>query len=146
MESQWVNFLGLGIPLLVAAVTAVLAYWREQRLKRIEQQQEREEAVRRYKQELYSSLQLSVFNIWAAKGIAKREVEALCKISDAWIFASDTVLRQVNLFDCGINVLLVLNLIDELVMLSSPHDLGLMDQHKGISRDKSFRSTAADHG
>ena len=98
MESQWVNFWGLGIPLLVAAVTAILAYWREQRLKRIEQQQEREEALRRYKQELYSSLQLSVFNIWAAKGIAKREVEALCKISDAWIFASDTVLRQVNLF------------------------------------------------
>ena len=36
--------------------------------------------------------------IWAAKGFAKREVEALCKISDAWIFASDSVLKQVNIF------------------------------------------------
>lgn len=98
MEGQWVSFLGLGIPLLAAAVAAILTYWREQRLKRIEQQQQREEVLRRYKHKLYSSLQLSVFNIWAAKGIAKREVEALCNISDAWIFASDTVLREVNLF------------------------------------------------
>ncbi len=98
MESQWVSFLGLGIPLLAAAVAAILAYWREQRLKRIEQRQQREEALRQYKHELYSSIQLSVFNIWAAKGKEKREVEALCNISDAWIVASDTVLRQVNLF------------------------------------------------
>lgn len=98
MESAWVNFLGLGIPVLAAAVAAIVAYLSAQRVKRIEQRQQREEALRRHKQKLYSTLQLSVFNIWTAKGSAAREVEALCNISDAWIFASDAVLRQVNLF------------------------------------------------
>jgi len=98
MQSAWVNFLGLGIPVLAAAVAAIVAYLSAQRVKRIEQRQQREEALRRHKQKLYSTLQLSVFNIWAAKGSAAREVEALCNISDAWIFASDAVLRQVNLF------------------------------------------------
>lgn len=98
MESAWVNFLGLGIPVLAAAIAAIVAYLSAQRVKRIEQRQQREEALRRHKQKLYSTLQLSVFNIWAAKGSAAREVEALCNISDAWIFASDAVLRQVNLF------------------------------------------------
>jgi len=87
MESVWAYFLGLGMPVLAAAATAFFAYWRRQR-----------EELRRHKHRLYSQLQLSVFNIWAAKGIAVRDVEALCNISDAWIFASDKVLNQVNEF------------------------------------------------
>ena len=87
MESQLISFLGLGIPLLAAATAAILTYWRERRLRR-----------RAQKQKLYSDLQLGIFNIWAAKGFAEREVEALRKISDAWIFASDKVLHQVNIF------------------------------------------------
>lgn len=98
MESQWVSFLGLGIPLLAAAVAAILAYWREQRLKRIEQQQQREAELQQYKHGLYSALQLSVFRIWASKGEFEEEVEALSSLSDAWIVASDKVLRQVNVF------------------------------------------------
>jgi hypothetical protein len=98
MESSLASFLGLGLPILGAALVAIIAYWKDQQLKRMEQHHKTEEELRRHKQRLYSKLQLSIFNLWASKGIAAREVEALCNISDGWIFASDEVLRQINIF------------------------------------------------
>ena len=71
----------------MSAYLATSAYRREQKSKRTEN-----------KQKLYSSLQHSVFTLWAAKGVVKEEVKALSEISDAWIFASDPVLVQLNMF------------------------------------------------
>lgn len=87
MDSQWTTFLGLGVPLLTAVFVAIFAYWKQ-----------RQAALQRYKHTLYSALQLSVFTLWASKGQFKKEIEALSSLSDAWIVASDKVLRQVNLF------------------------------------------------
>ena len=87
MDSQWATFLGLGVPLLTAVFVAIFAYWKQ-----------RQAALQQYKHTLYSALQLSVFSLWACKGESKEEIEALSSLSDAWIVASDKVLRQVILF------------------------------------------------
>ena len=87
MDSQWATLLGLGVPLLTAVFVAIFAYWKQ-----------RQAALQQYKHTLYSALQLSVFTLWASKGEFEKEVEALSSLSDAWIVASDKVLRQVNVF------------------------------------------------
>ena len=77
--------IGIFLGFVVSAILATYAYSREQKSKRTE-----------LKHGLYSNLQHSIFTIWAAKGDTKKEIEALRIISDAWIFASDPVLKQVN--------------------------------------------------